>query len=125
MVQARGHGGADPSHARLGHRAAAHLEVEPFTLDELERQPRGLVGDAGVEQGDDAGMAQGGEQTRLVAEASGIDGPGVTQHLERDVATEDRVVAAVDVGHPAVPDGVADLVAGAQTSRCRHRAGAP
>ena len=98
---------------------------EGAAVDELHHH----VGDAGVfagvEDGDDVGVVQGGgvlglalesDEERLVTRQVG------SQQFHRDVAAESQVAAAVDFCHPAVADDLADLVSAAeQAGLCRHR----
>ena len=78
---------------------------------------------AGVVDGDDRRVVQRGGGLRLPAEP-GLEGRVArqvgAQHLDRDLPAEPDVAAAVHLGHAAVAERLADLVAGSQQAWRRH-----
>ena len=62
---------------------------------------------------DDVRVVEGGNATGLTAESFepiGIGGHSGRQHLEGDIASESRVVRAIDLAHPAGANGRNDRV---------------
>ena len=96
-----------------GDGAARETLLEVLALHELERQ-EGLAVRVleSVDRGD-VRVVERGEQLRLALEAGealGVLRHLERQHLDRDVATEGRVGGAVDLAHPAGPEGRGDPV---------------
>jgi hypothetical protein len=119
----------DPGAVRLGERLGdLHRDVEQpprrqrpgreqlaqaRTVDELHRDVGGAVRGADLVDRDDVGMVERGGGARLGLEAPqalGVVGERRRQHLDRDVASETRILRAVDLAHPAGAELTVDLV---------------
>ena len=130
----RGHWPGAPARRRLHQETQDLLHRRRAPRDEL---PQILaleklgddVGDAFVRShvvnGEDVGVVEGGDGPRLPfeeAEALGIAGHLLRQHLDRDVAAEAGITGAVDLPHAAGPEELDDLV-GSELCVTRKRHG--
>ena len=100
-------------HLLGGERAPAQAIREGLALEVLHDQEVGAVLLADVEERADVGMVQAGHGPRFALEALAQVGVGremLGQDLEGDGAVEPRVLRAVDLAHPARPEGGQDLV---------------
>jgi hypothetical protein len=83
-------------------------------LDELHHDVLPVAVGSGVVDADDVRLVQTRRRLRLATEPSheaGIARELREQDLDRDRPTEDRIEAAVDLGHPALADPSLDAVA--------------
>jgi len=99
-----------------GGSAAGARPLDPLgqrlALDELEHQSAHAVAFFDPVDGGDVRMVQRGDHTRLALEAgqpARVGGERARQDLDRHIATEFRVVSAVDLAHAAPPDEGAHL----------------
>ena len=99
----RENGGQLGTAAPLGQRLA---------LDELHHQVGLVVLDARVVDGDEARVAQPGEEGALARETGTVHGVDdqFAQDLHRDVPVEHEVARPADDAHPAVPEVSAEQV---------------
>ena len=97
------------------HRPASDDEIlQRLALHELEDDELTAVRLAAVDHGDDSGMRELSGGPCLVPEPRDVVvvlAEMLVEDLQRDVALELRVVRAVDRRHPALADGVLELVA--------------
>ena len=101
---------------RLAGRQGAAFERRPerFALEQLRDDVVDTALRSDVVDGQDVRMVQGSRRAGLLLEALQAIGVGRRrswQHLDRHVAIEPRVAAAVDLAHPARPEERHDLVA--------------
>ena len=118
--------GPDRREVVAGDRPGLAVLGQAAALDELEHQERLVVlGDAGVEHGDEERVVEGGQQLHLVGEPGpvGLGGGVHPQQLHGDLALQHGVLGAVDVGHPAAPEQLRQLVAVGQHPAGSGRAG--
>ena len=112
MISMARRGGSRPSVLRMSR------SVRPSTYSMTMNGTAAAVGWAdvvlaGVVDRDDRRVVQAGGRLRLAAEPveeGRVAGQVGAQHLDRDVAAETDVAAAVDLGHAAVADELAELV---------------
>jgi hypothetical protein len=113
----------------LGREPAALQAIrERLALDQLHDQDRhAAVAVLETVQGRDAGMVEGGEDARLLPQASeplGLARELVGQRLEGDLAMQFRVAGAVDLAHAPGAEPGHDLV-GAYARSGRQHDGPP
>ncbi|SLD83683.1 Uncharacterised protein [Mycobacteroides abscessus subsp. massiliense] len=96
--------------------------VDVLHHDVGQRPGRGL-GLAGVVDGDDRGVIQGGGVLGLPTETeieAGVPGQVGAQHLDRDVAVQPQVACQVDLGHAAIAEDLPQLIAVREVLRSGH-----
>src|SRR5947209_16856665 len=109
-VVQRGGSAAQPLRQGLGCQAdAPSLRTQAIAQTAAREELQNGEGDAlvlaDVEDLDDVGMVEAGQVAGLALEADGevaLFEHGETRHLDDDVAIEERIVSAVDVGHAAL-----------------------
>jgi hypothetical protein len=96
-----------------GQRAAGEASAQRLPLERLRDDVEEPVLPSDVEYRRDVGVVQRSRSLRLLFEATqpiGILGERGRQDLDRDLALEPFVPGAVNLAHPARPDGGQDLV---------------
>jgi hypothetical protein len=100
----------------FGQGDGAGVLVQPQAPDALHGVKGAAVGEqAGVVDGDDAGVLQAGEHTGLAQQAVDVlrGAAGQLDHLEGDLAVEPAVEGEINGAHAAAADRLQDLVGGA------------
>src|SRR4051794_19937491 len=118
IVQRRG-GAAQPLRQGLGPQPDApslrtQAIAQTAAREELQNGEGNALVLADVENLDDVGMVEAGQVAGLALEAGGkvaLLEHGEPWHLDDDIAIEERIVSAVDVGHAALAEFLLHVVA--------------
>ncbi len=119
VAQGLGQLDADLEHHLDAEALLGHQGVERAAVEQLHGDVGITVGHADVVDGDDVGVRERAGGLGLAQEAGGVFAVRAQlglEHLDRQVALDVRVIGAVDVGHGAFADTLADLVASEQMS---------
>ena len=96
-----------------GHALRRDALPQRFAFNQFRHDVVNFVGHADVENGNDVGMVQRGDRSRLLLkspQAIGIGGKGLLQNFQRHVAQQTRIVRAINFAHSAGADQRNDFV---------------
>ncbi len=108
-----GNGSTDFRGFLMGEGSATKAAAECFALEQLGDGIGDAVVGADVEEDDDVGMGQGGDDASLALKAGeslGVGGEMSGQNFDGNFATEARIAGAVDLSHAASAQGGDDLI---------------